>query len=172
MAPPRPRHKFLGIFFVEDAPQPLATPQLPPATFPASYRVKSPPPAPVAPASQALATPQPDACNPPPKPCVLSVLFEKIKSCGKRLGCSGGHHDGSPPCCQGCTCYIGTYKSIQASPQGSLASPPGKQAYYKGNPTSQAAALGSDGTKPSDVTEEGKLFERVSFERFDESSQR
>jgi hypothetical protein len=103
---------------------------------------------------------------------VLSVLFQKIKSCGKRSGCSGCHHGGSAPCCQGCTCYTGTNKPAQVSPQGSLTSPQGKSAYCEGHPTSQAAQLGSNGTKPGNVAEEGKLFERVSFESFDEATQR
>ena len=173
MAPPRPRHKFLGLFFVEDTPQPLATPQLPPAMFPASYRVQTPPPPPVFAASQAVAaTPPPVACDVSPKPCVLSVLFQKIKSCGKRSGFSGCHHGGSAPCCQGCTCYTGTNKPAQVSPQGSLTSPQGKSAYCQGHPVSQSAQLGSNGTKPGNVAEEGKLFERVSFESFDEATQR
>jgi hypothetical protein len=172
MAPPRPRHKFFGLFFVQEAPQPLASPQLPPAMFPASYHVQTPPPAPIPPASQAIAAPAPAVCSPPSKPCVLSALFQKIKSCGKRLGCSGCHHDGSAPCCQGCTCKAGNYNSGLASPQASLANPRGKPAVCQGHPTSQAAPRVSNRPKPSDVTEEGKLFERVSFESFDEATQR
>jgi hypothetical protein len=172
MAPPPPRRKFLGLFFVEETPRPLASPQLPPAMFPASYHVQTPQTAQAQPASQAVAATPPVACNAPPKPCVLSVLFQKIKSCGKRFGCLGCHHGGSAPCCQGCTCYTGTNKPVQASPQASLPSSPGKLAFCQGHPTTQMAPLGSNGTEPGDVTEEGKLFERVSFESFDKAIER
>ena len=172
MAPPPPRHKFLGLFFVEDAPRPLATPQLPPAMFPASYRVGTPGPAPAQPASQAVVSTPQVACNAPPKPCVLSVLFQKIKGFGNRSGCSGCHHGGTAPCCQGCTCYSGSSKPAQASPQASVATPHGKLAFWQRQPTSQAAPRGSNGTQPGDITEEGKLFERVSFESFDEAIER
>jgi hypothetical protein len=172
MAPPPPRHKFLGLFFVEETPRPLATPQLPPAMFPASYHVQTPRPAQVLPASQAVAATPPVACNAPQKPCVLSVLLQKIKSCAKRSGCSGCHHGASAPCCQGCTCYNGTGKTAQGSPRGNLASPQAKPALCPGHPTSPAALLGSNGTNPGDVTEEGKLFERVSFESFDKTIER
>ena len=172
MAPPPPRHKFLGLFFVEDAPRPLATPQLPPAMFPASYRVQTPGLAPIQPASQVVAATPPVACNAPPKPCVLSVLFQKIKGFGNRSGCSGCHHGGTAPCCQGCTCYAGSSKPTQASPQASVASPHGNLAFWQRHPTSQAAPRRSNGSEPGDVTEEGKLFERVSFESFDEAIER
>jgi hypothetical protein len=146
---------------------------LPPAMFPASYRVQTPGPAPVQPASPAVvaATP-PVACNAPPKPCVLSVLFQKIKGVGNRSGCSGCHHGGPAPCCQGCTCYTGSSKPALASPQAGVASPHDNLAFWQRHPTSQAAPRRSNGTESGDVTEEGKLFERVSFERFDEAIER
>ena len=43
--------------------------------------------------------------------------------------------------------------------------------HLAGGPSSQAVPIRSTGTKPGDVAEEGKLFERVSFERFDKSPQ-
>ncbi len=170
MAPPQPRRRFLSLFFVEEKNQPLATPQFPAPMFPASYDGHYPKPYPV------LAAPQAEDVKPffPPqttkKPCVFTVWLQKMQSCGKGSGCGGCHHGGSAPCCPGCTCHSGKNKSAAASPQTGRASPQGDSGPSR-SPSSQALPVGSTGTKPGDVAEEGKLFERVSFDSFDKSPQ-
>ena len=201
MAPPRPRRKFLSLFFVEEKTEPLASPQLPVAAFPTTYYprpypvltappqandVKSPGnmfpttyngpyprPYPVLTATpQASDVKSPDATATAKKPCVLTTWFQKITSGRHRFGCC--HHACSAPCCSGCTCHTGKEKSVASSPNGSgaspLASPQADSATRRG-PLPQAVPTGSTGPKPGDVAEEGKLFERVSFESFDKSPQ-
>ncbi len=103
------------------------------------------------------------------KPCVLKVWFQKITSCGRGAETAGCHHHrGSSPCCSGCTCGTGNMTIAEASPQASMASAAGGPA-SSGVPPLQPAAVASTGAEPGDVAEEGKLFERVSFDRFDKS---
>jgi hypothetical protein len=170
MAPPQPRRRFLSMFFVEEKTAPLATPQFPAATFPAAYYGPYPRPYPVLAAAQANDVKSPVATSTEKKPCVLTVWFQKITSGRHPSGCTGCHHASPTPCCSGCTCYAGKNKSVGASAPTSLASPQGDPAPRRG-PLSQAVPIGSTGPKPRDVAEEGKLFERVSFESFDKSPQ-
>ena len=65
----------------------------------------------------------------------------------------------------------GRIKSVAASPQSSVASATSHPAAGESDLSSQAVPIRSTGTKPGDVAEEGKLFERVSFESFDKSPQ-
>jgi hypothetical protein len=171
MAPPQPRRRFLSLFFIEEEKnEPLATPQFPAPTFPASYGGHYPRPYPV------LAAPQADDVKPffptqtTKKPCVLKVWFHKMMSCGKGSGCSGCHHGGTAPCCSGCTCHSGKDKPAPAFPGANLASPQGGAVSPPG-PSLHAAPIGSTGAKPGNIAEEGKLFERVSFDSFDKSPQ-
>ena len=80
MAPPRPRHRFLSLFFVEEKTEPLASPQFPPATFPTSYYGPYPRPYPVLAAPQANDVKPPVATKTAKKPCVLTAWFQKITS--------------------------------------------------------------------------------------------
>jgi hypothetical protein len=170
MAPPRPRSKFLSLFFVEEKTVPLASPQFPPAMFPAAYYGPNPRPYPVLAAPQANNPKPPVAIRSPKKPCVLTAWFQRITNGGHGTCCAGCHHASPTPCCSGCTCYSGKNKSAGGIPQKSLASPQGDLPSRQG-PVSQTVPSGSTGPKPGDVTEEGKLFERVSFEGFDKSPQ-
>jgi hypothetical protein len=171
MVPPHPLRRFLSTFFVEEKTAPLASPQLPAATFPAAYYGPYPRPYPVLVAAQANDVKSPVATSTEKKPCVLTVWFQKITSGRHPAGCTGCHHACSTPCCSGCTCYAGkNKKSVGASAQTCLASPQGDPAPGRG-PHSQAVPIGSTGPKPGDVAEEGKLFERVSFDSFDKSPQ-
>jgi hypothetical protein len=175
MAPPPPRRRFLSLFFVEEKPEPLASPQFPAATFPATYGGQGagyPKPYPVLAAPQTVEFTPTVATFAKKKPCVLTVWFEKLKSCGKGLGCGGCHHGDSAPCCAGCTCHAGKTKPATASPQAaSFASPQGAAGSRRAF-SSQDSPIGSSGTQPGNVTEEWKLFERVSFDSFDKSPQR
>ncbi len=170
MAPPRPRHKFLSLFFGEEKKVPLASPQLPAATFPTTYYGTFPRPYPVLAATQANDVKPHVATRPAKKPCVLTVWFQRITSGGHGCCCAGCRHACATPSCSGCTCNGENNKSVGAPPQTSLASPqadlPSRQ-----SPLSQTVPIDSTGPKPGDVTEEGKLFERVSFESFDKSPQ-
>jgi hypothetical protein len=166
MAPPQPRRGFLSMFFVEEKTAPLASPQFPAATFPAAYYR----PYPVLTAAQANDAKSPVATSSEKKPCVLTVWFQKITSGRHPSGCTGCHHARPTPCCSGCTCYTGNNKSAGASAPACAASPQADPASRRG-PHSQAVPIGSTGPKPGDVAEEGKLFERVSFESFDKSPQ-
>ena len=158
------------------SPRPLASPQFPPPTFPATYCVDGqqyPKPYPVLAAPQTVEFTPTIATHAEKKPCVLTAWLQKLKSCGKGSGCSGCHHGHSAPCCSGCTCHTAKTKSVMASPQASLASPQGNAGISaRSGPSLQMAPIGSTGPQPGDVAEEGKLFERVSFDRFDESPQR
>jgi hypothetical protein len=188
MAPPQPRRRFLSLFFIEEKTEPLAPPQFPPATYPASYYVgqgaQGPKPYPAFAAPQTVAvtptvathaTPQTVAVTPTvathaeKKPCVLTVWLQKLKSCGKGLGCGGCHHGGSVPCCAGCTCHVGKTKPATASPQAATFASPQGAAGSRPAFSSQDPPIGSAGTQPGNVTEEWKLFERVSFDSFDKS---
>jgi hypothetical protein len=171
VAPPQPRRKFLSLFFVEAEPAPLPSPQAPPATLAPIHHVHSWQTSQVLPAPQANAATPCVAIAAAKKPCVLSVLFEKLKSCGAGFHSTGCHHAGSAPCCQGCTCHVAMNRSVCASPQGSLASPQGKLACPHGSPASQVVPIRSTGTEPGDVAQEGKLFERVTFEGLNKSPQ-
>ena len=174
MAPPQPRRRFLSLFFVEEKTEPLASPQFPAATFPATYGGQGggyPKPYPVLAAPQTVDFTPTVATHAKKKPCVLTVWFQKLKSCGKGTGCGGCHHGGSAPCCAGCTCHTAKSNPATASPQASLASPPQLNARSQPAPSSQGTPIGSAGTQPGNVTEEWKLFERVSFDRFDKSPQ-
>jgi hypothetical protein len=165
MAPPQPRRRFLSLFFVEEKNEPLATPQFPAPTFPTAYYAGNyPKPYPVLAAPQADAVKAPFPTQTTKKPCVLKVWFHKVLSCGR----SACHHVGSTPCCAGCTCHSGERGPVAASPQTTLASPTGNAASQPG-PSLQVAPMGSTGAESSDVAEEGKLFERVSFDSFDKS---
>ena len=175
MAPPLPRRRFLGLFLVEDRTEPLASPQFPPATFPATYYAQTPT------QDRIQATPQENTAHhhhhhvatvAAKKPCVLTEWFQKIKNRGLSFGCPGGHHGESGPCCQGCTCYVGKNKATAPSPQANLASTKAYRASARSTLSSRALPARSTGSKPGDVTEEGKLFERVSFDSFDKSPQR
>ena len=164
--------RFLSLFFVEEKHGAARLASVPARHVPDDLlRALIPKPYPV------LAAPQADDVKPSvatqtaKKPCVLTVWFQKMQVCGQGSGCSGCHHGGSAPCCSGCTCHAGKNKSVAASPQASLASPQGDAAIAAHGPSSQAAPIGSTGTKPGDVAEEGKLFERVSFDSFDKSPQ-
>jgi hypothetical protein len=184
MAPRPSGHKFLGLFLIEDRTETLASPQLPAPAFPTTYFRAAVAPGLLLAADQAAtATAPPHAAPQAPapvlsaaatvkKPCVVTTWFQKFRV----FGCNGCHHGERAPCCQGCTCYTGkhqhTYKSVAASPQRSLASRSGRPASPASAATNPAAPIGSTGPQPSDVAEEGKLFQRVSFDRFDEAPQR
>ena len=109
----------------------------------------------------------------PEKPCVLSVLFQKIKAFRQSIGLLGlpsrrtRHHAAR-------VAPVTTGSSSRRRHRLKRASQRRMASWHSGkvNPTSQAAPRGSNGTKPGDVAEEGKLFERVSFESFDKSPQR
>ncbi len=170
MAPPRPRRRFLSLFVVEEKTEPLASPQYPAATFPTSYYGPYPRPYPVVAPPQANDVKPPVASKMGKKPCILTAWFQRITSGSHGSCCTGCHHACSAPCCSGCTCHAGKNKSVGASPERTLASPQGDLGSRR-SPLSEARPIGSTGPKPGDVTEEGKLFERVSFERFDKSPQ-
>jgi hypothetical protein len=170
MAPAQPRRRFLSLFSAEQKKEPLASPQFPPATFPPSYYRPYPRPYPVLAAPQAADVKPLVATVTAKKACVLTVWFQKISSSSRALSCARCDHEDSGPCCAGCTCYAGKSKLIRPSPQASLASPQGDLPSRRGT-LSQAEPNGSTGAKPGDVAEEGKLFERVSFDSFDKSPQ-
>jgi hypothetical protein len=170
MAPPRPRHRFLTLLFGEEKKVPLASPQFPAATFPTTYLQPYPKPYPVLAGPQANDVKPSVATMAPKKPCVLTAWFQRITSGGRCCCCAGGHHATPTPCCSGCTCDRGKNKSVELSPGTCLASPQRDLPSRRG-PHSQAVPIDSTGPKPGDVTEEGKLFERVSFDSFDKSPQ-
>ena len=157
-------------------PRSLATPQFPAATFPTTYCVQGeqyPKPYPVLATSQTVEFTPTVATHAEKKPCVLTAWLQKFKACRKGAAAPGCHHGHSAPCCSGCTCHTAKTESAMASPQANLASPQGNSgAQTARGPSLQMAPISSTGTKPGDVAEEGKLFERVSFESFDESPQR
>jgi hypothetical protein len=174
MAPPPRRRSFLGLFYIEERTEPPTPPQFPPPTFPTTYfraAVRSdqvPRSDQVLPAPQApyvLALP---ATQPAKKPCVLTAWFQKFKVCGRGPGC---HHGGSAPCCAGCTCHTGTIKSVAESPRKTVAFRAAAPPPAHSNADEQPPATRSTGTEAGDVTEEWKLFERVSFESFDKAPQ-
>ena len=168
MAPPRPRPKFLSLFYGEEKKEPLASPQLPPATFPTTYYGTYPRPYPVLAATQANDITPPVTTKTTKKPCVLTAWFQRITSGGHGCCCTGCHHARPTPCCSGCTCNGENNKSGRAAPQTSLASPQSELPARKVS-LSERVSTGSTGPKPGDVAEEGKLFERVSFESFDKA---
>jgi hypothetical protein len=102
------------------------------------------------------------------KPCMLTVWFHKIASGHGRPSHVCHHHCASSPCCLGCTCGTPTRKPVSGSPQASVAMAPGEPA-APDMPPLEPAPVGLTGAEPGDVAEEGKLFERVSFERFDKA---
>jgi hypothetical protein len=173
MAPPQPRKSFLGLFFVEQESPPLASPQLPAATFPRTYCIQGeqyPKPYPNYAAPHMSDFTAPVATHWKKKPCFLTVWIQKLKTCGNCKGCQHGHAE---PCCAGCTCKRATPKAATASPQANLASTQGNSgAQPAANLSLQMAPPGSTWTQSGNVTEEGKLFERVSFDRFNETPQR
>jgi hypothetical protein len=70
MAPARPRKSFFNWFSFGQEPPALASSQLPPATYPKTYRqpASPPPPPPPAPAAKPAVTAAPQAATPAPAP--------------------------------------------------------------------------------------------------------
>ena len=173
VAPPEPRGKFLSWLHPDGKAEPLASPQLPPATFPTTYRLNP------APAMPVQATPQKDAvpcatpANAAKKPCVLTGLFHKLKSWGHGSGCGGCQRDGSPSCCHGCTCCAGRSSTVSGSPQGPAHRCRGRRQRRRGRRhrcggpwhRSSAGPFKRDRTGRCRAGREGLRFRRVSESR-------
>ena len=88
MAPPEPRGRFLSWLHPDRKAAPLPSSQLPPATFPTSYKHASPC---VRSRSRPRQTTQSAPCatavKAPKKPCVLTSLFVKLKGLCHGAGC-------------------------------------------------------------------------------------
>jgi len=172
VAPPEPRGTFLSWLHPDGKAAPLASPQLPPATFPTTYVPN------VSSAMPVQATPQKDAvpcatsANGAKKPCVLTGLFHKLKSWGHGSGCGGCQRDGSPACCHGCVCCARKRSTASGSPQGTVASVQGPAASLRGPLAPLVALVRSRGTEPGDVAKGGKVFDSAVSQSLDESSQR
>jgi hypothetical protein len=120
VAPPRPRQSFFDWIGFKLEPEPLASPQLPPATFPPSYQLRAPAPD----TSRVSPTPQGNTAASPPapkfggwKPVLLPALIQKIKNLGNACGCHGCDEKGTPSRCQACTCCGVKNPAVSASPQ-------------------------------------------------------
>ncbi len=169
MAPPQPRRTLLALLFAKETTETQTPPQLPPPMFPTTYYQAAAKPDAVLPASLDTAAESPGAMQQTVrKPGVLTAWFQKAMGCGHSSGC---HHGGSAPCCPGCTCDAGTNPSIANSPRANMAAWRSKQASAHVHTGVEPAPAPSSGADPGDVAEEGKLFERVSFEGLDKSPQ-
>ena len=178
---PAPRRRFLGLFTIEDR-EPPAPPRWPAVTFPTSYYAAA--------NTGAASTVSPAAHEPhfapavmttvpEKKPSVITAWLQKFKPGGgntPKYGGNGCHHGGTVPCCAGCTCHSGKPETAATSvskPRLAVARSPAKPVRQRVVATTPEEVVAeetpSTSTEPGDVTEEGKLFERVSFERFDKA---
>jgi len=172
VAPPEPRGKFLSWLHPERQAEPLASPQLPPATFPTTYRLNAAVAMPVKSTPQSDAGPGVTAASAVKKPCVLTGLFRKLTSWGHGSSCGGCQRDRSPSCCHGCTCCAGKNSTVSGSPQRTAASLPGPAGTLRGPLAPLVALVRSRGTEPGDVAQGGKVFDSAVSQSLDESSQR
>ncbi|MFI5461128.1 MAG: hypothetical protein ACHRXM_37450 [Isosphaerales bacterium] len=165
VAPPEPRGTFLSWLHPDRHADPLASPQLPPATFPTTYVQNASIAMPVRSTPQQDAVPCVTPANAAKKPCALSGLLHKLKSWGHGSGCGGCQREGSPSCCHGCTCCAGKRSTVSGSPQGPAAS-------LRGPLAPLVALVRSRGTEPGDVAQGGKVFDSAVSQSLYESSQR
>ena len=175
VAPLQPRQSFFGWAGFKLPAEPLASSQLPPATFPASYQLS----APAAPQPNRVSpTPQGNiAANPPApnfggwKPVLIPALIRKIKSWGSGCGCQGCHRRRCAPLVAKLALCCGAKDpAVSPSPQanfgGDVVQGP---AASKPNAASLSSSARSSGTEPGDVAEGGKVFESTAFESRDKS---
>jgi len=179
VAPPEPRRRFLSWLHPDRQAEPLASPQLPPATFPTTYRLNAAIATPVRATTQEDAVPCVTPANAAKKPCRLTGLFHKLKSWGHGSGCGGCQRDGSSSCCHGCTCCAGKSATVSGSPQaaaakaqGPVTSSSGPAASLRGPLAPLVALVRSRGTEPGNVAQGGKVVDPAVSQRVDESAQR
>jgi hypothetical protein len=183
MAPPQPRRSVLELLFGGERTESPEPPALPAVRYPAAYYATSLP--------QASEATRPASYEPAPKETkettrnsrqsLLAAWLPKRNATTSPPAAPAHHHHhhGSEPCCAGCTCETGkSPRPAARAPQQALTSgktpartrsvaDPGVEPASSAN-----TETGSSGAKASDVTEEWKLFERVSFESFDKPAQR
>jgi hypothetical protein len=161
IAPPEPRRKFLSWLHHESKAEPLASPQLPPATFPTGYRLncENVKPAPATPAGESA--PCSTTHKAAKKPCVLSAWIGKLKSWGHGSDCGSCQHVRPATCCQGCHCCHccqSKNQAVSASPQANAGALPGKTASaQRGTLYLAAEPVGSRGTETGDVSQGGQV---------------
>jgi len=179
VAPPEPRRRFLSWLHPDRQAEPLASPQLPPATFPVTYKLNAAIAMPVQSTPQKGAVPCATSANAAKKPCVLTGLFHKLKSWGHGSGCGGCQRDVSSSCCHGCTCCAGKNPTVSSSPQEAGASSqapvttsPGPAASLRGPLAPLVALVRSRGTEPGNVAQGGKVSDSAVSQSLDESAQR
>ncbi len=174
VAPAQPQRSFFGWVGFRLQPEPLASSQLPPPTFPASYQLTVPASQPnrVSPSPQG----NPPADPPAPrfggwKPVLLPALINKIKNWGNGCGCQGCHQKGPPSCCQACTCCGVKNSAVSASSQTNSAATSPSPAARTPNAASLVPSARSGGAEPGDVAEGRKVFEPTAIEGRDETPQ-
>ena len=182
-------------------PQPLASPQFPPVTFPATYPRPAVAPVP----NQVSSTPQANTCVPAPetrnwfggwKPVIIPGLIKKFKSWGRGSGCQSCQQRTASSCPHVCPCCGAKRAPVAPSAQATAA--PAQSASTAGMPPVAPAAAtppklvgspagynqvvrdqgllrpwsGLAGAKASDVTQEGQVIQSAALQGGDKSVQR
>ncbi len=171
--------KLLSWLHHDQTAEPLASPQLPPPTFPSSYRTFAPAShavavqaigqgnkAPCATTTAPCATAQP-TCAPavkaPKKPCFLKVWIHNLKSGGHASACGDCQPAEPSTCCHGCAC-CGKKVMALPSPQVNVTATQGNAAAQANTTTTQGSTAATPGNvaSPNDSasSSEAKLSSR------------
>ncbi len=157
IAPPQPRGRLLGWLFHDSKPEPLASPQLPPATFPTTYPKSAFATVQTQPEPQKKTTP----CASPPKtakkPCPVLTWIHQLADHGRGPVCCCCRAGGCGSGCGGCVCRAGK-SAAAASAQSATVSPP--------------ASARSRGPEAGDVAEERKVVDGSASQSLNETPQR
>ncbi len=174
MAAQQPHRKFLSWLHHDEQAEPLASPQLPPATFPTSYRASI-----FHSNGPAKATAQNDSApcaatpKPPKKPCALTTWLAKMKSWRNSFGCGGCHHERPATCCHECHCCHGSNQPVSASPQGNAPAAPIRSAsLLQNSPYLAARPAFLSRTEASDIAQDGPVIDPSLAQGLDKTPQR
>ena len=172
VAAPEPRGRFLSWLHPDRKATPLASSQLPPATFPTTYKHASPCVQPVSIAQTTQSAPCATAVKAPKKPCILTTLFVKLKGLCHGAGCDKCRKSQAPSCCHDCPCCSRKHAAVAPSPQGPATTPQGPVTDLQSAPASSNAQVRSAGTEPGDVAQRGDVVDSAVSQGGDETPQR